>query len=488
MKIRSLPIRKRYRLFISGALFIGVVFLASPAFAQLSTAEKADIGFTSLQTRLGVLMPTGAGVSVSQTEAPDGSSNYRPDTSLFSGKTFAFPSLGTTGTSSHASTVGQYLYGANSLAASIGATANSDTVTVYEVNNWLQSGFLNYNLASALPLVESNDIQNHSWIGTTGNSTTDTQILGRMDYAIARDDFVAVFGLNNGSGTTLPNLMGQSYNGMTVGLSNGNHSRGTTTIDGTGRTKPDIVVPTSATSWAAATVSSAAGLVLGVARATPALSNAQTSEMVKALLLAGATKTESEFSGTWTHSSTQPLDAVYGAGELNVENSYDILTAGEYTASPSALAEKTGWDFGTASASSPNYFFFDLTSGQTNVSFTAVLTWNATVTATDTQPGPSVNYSFATIVPNLDLRLYNASGFTIGSLLESSVSTVDNTELIYRTGMSPGRYALALSSNTTGIDYGLAWISVIPEPGTISLLIIGGLGIGFQTFRRGRRH
>ena len=298
MKIRLLPIRKRYRLFISGALFVGVVFLASTAFAQLSTAEKADIGFTSLQTRLGVLMPTGAGVSVSQTEAPDGSSNYRPDTSLFSGKTFAFPSSGTTGTSSHASTVGQYLYGANSLAASIGATANSDTVTVYEVNSWLQNGFLNYNLASALPLVELNDIQNHSWIGTTGNSTTDTQILGRMDYAIARDDFVAVFGLNNGSGTTLPNLMGQSYNGMTVGLSNGNHSRGTTTIDGTGRTKPDIVVPTSATSWAAATVSSAAGLVLGVARATPALSNAQTSEMVKALLLAGATKTESEFSGT----------------------------------------------------------------------------------------------------------------------------------------------------------------------------------------------
>ena len=487
MKIGSLPIWKGYRLLLTGALWSGVVFLATPAFAQLNATEKEDIGFTSLQTRLGVLMPTGTSVSVSQIEAPDGSSNYRPNTSLFSGKTFAFPSGGTTGISSHANTVGQYLYGANSLAASIGATANSDTVTVFEVNNWLQSGFLNYNTASALPLVESNDIQNHSWIGSTNNTTTDTQILRRMDYAIARDDFVAVFGLNNGSGTTLPNLMGQSYNGITVGLSNGNHSRGTTTIDGTGRTKPDIVVPTSTTSWATATVSSAAGLLIGVARATPNLTNAQTSEMVKALLMAGATKTESEFSGGWTHSSTQPLDAVYGAGELNIENSYDILTAGEFNASSSTLAGKTGWDFGTASASSTNYFFFDLTSGETNVSFTAVLTWNRTVTATDTQPGPGVSYNFTSIVPNLDLKLYNASGFTIGALLESSVSAVDNTELVYRTGMSPGRYALAISSDTSGIDYGLAWVSQVPEPGTISLLLIGALGIGFQSLRRGRR-
>jgi len=256
---------------------------------------------------------------------------------------------------------------------------------------------------------------------------------------------------------------------------------------GTIRTKPDIVVPTSTTSWATATVSSAAGLIIGVARATPALTDAQTSEMVKALLMAGATKTESEFSGGWTHSSTQPLDAVYGAGELNVENSYDILTAGEYNASSSALAGKTGWDFGTASASSTNYFFFDLTSGETNVSFTAVLTWNSQVTATDTQPGPGVSYNFTSIVPNLDLRLYNASGFTIGSLLESSVSSVDNTELVYRTGMSPGRYAVAISSDTSGIDYGLAWVSMVPEPGTISLLLIGALGIGFQSLRRGRR-
>lgn len=457
--------------------------LCGSAFAQLNSTEKADIGFTSLQTSLGLSMPTGAGVSISQIEAPDGSSNYRPDTTVFSGKSFLFPSGGTTGNSGHATTVGQYLYGSGSLAPAIGANATSDQVTVYEANNWLQSGYLRANTASALPLVESNDIQNHSWVGSTGNATTDSQILQRLDYAIARDDFVAVFGLNNGSGTTLPNLLGQAYNGITVGLSSGDHSRGTTTIDGAGRTKPDIVVPTSATSWATATVSSASGMILEVARTTSGLGNAQTSEMVKSLLMAGATKTESEFAGTWSHTSTQPLDAVYGAGELNVENSYGILVSGECNASTSVSANKTGWDFGTSSSSVTQYYFFDLVADPTGSSFTAVLSWNANVTATDTSPGPAVSYSFSTIVPNLDLRLYSATGFTIGSLLESSVSTIDNVELVYRTGITSGRYALAVSSATTGTEYGLSWITVVPEPGTIGLLLLGGLGVGIATAR-----
>lgn len=467
-------------IYFSWFFFVG---LCGSAFAQLSSTEKADIGFTSLQTSLGIAMPTGVGVSVSQIEAPDGSSSYRPDTTLFTGKTFSFPSGGNTTTSGHASTVGQYLYGSGSLAPAIGASATSDNVTVYEVNNWIQSGFLRAFTPSTLPIVESNDIQNHSWIGSTGNATTDSQILQRMDYSIARDDFVAVFGLNNGSGTTLPNLLGQGYNGITVGLSSGNHSRGTTTIDGSGRTKPDIVVPTNATSWATATVSSASGIILEVARTTSGLGNAQTSEMVKSVLLAGATKNENEFLSSWSHTSTQPLDAVYGAGELNIENSYAILVAGEFNASTSVSANKTGWDFGTSSSSVTQYYFFDLVTDPSGSSFTAVLSWNANVTATDTTPGPGVSYTFSTIVPNLDLRLYSATGFTIGSLLESSVSTIDNVELVYRTGITSGRYALAVSSATTGTEYGLSWITVVPEPSTIGLLLLGGLGVGIAGSR-----
>lgn len=439
------------------------------AYPQLTALEKEDIGFTALQQKLGASMPAGSGISVSQVEATDGSGNYRPDTAFFSDKLFAFPSGGSTGTSSHANTVGQYFYGPNSLANAIGTTTTSEQVTVYEATNWLGNGFLRTGNSSVLPNIENNDIQNHSWVGSSGS---DAEILQRLDYAIARDDFVAVIGLNNGSGTSIPTLLAQSYNGIVVGLSNGNHSRGTTTIEGTGRTKPDIVVPTSFTSWATPTVGSAAALLLETARGTTELLNAQNSEMIKALLLAGATKEESEFAQAWSHTSTQPLDSVYGAGELNIENSYDILVSGEKNASIISDAASTGWDFGTASASEEKYYFFDLTVEQANASFTALLTWNRNVTATDNAPGPFTDYSFSSIVPNLDLKLYQATGFTLGTLIESSISTIDNVELIYRNGMNAGRYAIVVSSDTTGIEYGLAWVSAVPEPNATGLIIL----------------
>lgn len=124
------------------ALIMGCFLAATPAYAQLSASQQDDIGFTALQSRLGLLMPTGAGVSVIQVEAPDGSSNYRLDVTQFTDKTFAFPSGGNTGASSHATTVGQYFYGANSLASGIGKTSTSNQVTVYDANSWIQSGFL----------------------------------------------------------------------------------------------------------------------------------------------------------------------------------------------------------------------------------------------------------------------------------------------------------------------------------------------------------
>jgi hypothetical protein len=56
--------------------------------AGVSPAEwKADIGYTSLKTRLGPATPTGAGIDVTQTEATSGGA-YFPDTgnAEFAGK------------------------------------------------------------------------------------------------------------------------------------------------------------------------------------------------------------------------------------------------------------------------------------------------------------------------------------------------------------------------------------------------------------------
>lgn len=484
--------RSIFRCFLAvGASLI----LACEARAQLSSIELDDIGFTALKIQLGDDMPTGAGVSVSQIEAgfnqpaPPYSTNYRPDPSFFPGKTFSFPSGGDTTTSGHANNVGRYMYGPGSLSPNLGVTVDNDPITVYYVNNWLGGGYLQTGNATLLPSIETNDIQNHSWVGSIGSippNETNVNALMRSDYAIARDDYVAVFGLANDLTSPYddpqPALMVQSYNGITVGLSNGNHSRGTTTLDGAGRTKPDIVVSASLTSWATATVSSAASLLIETARTQPGLANGDRSFAVKAILMAGATKDEPEFAanGGWNHTSTQPLDAIYGAGELNIQNSYNILVAGEFGANTGTTVGSTGWDVGVASATISQLYFFDLTSDQASLGFTAVLTWNAVVTATEADG----EYSFSTTVPNLNLRLYDADGLLLGSVLASSVSTIDNVELLYLIGLTTGRYALEVTSNTDDIEYGLAWMNVVPEPSTGLLFLCGASLVVLR--RRGR--
>jgi hypothetical protein len=472
---------------VFGALAAGL--FASPAVAQLNATQKADIGFTALQNSLGGSMPLGINVSVSIVEASDGSGNYRLNTAdaQLTGKTFQFPSGGSTGVSSHATTVGRYLFGTQSLAPRIGATVDGSTVANYEASNWLASGFLNTSNPALLPAVETRKLVSQSWIGTTNNTTTDTEILNRADYAVQRDGTIATYALNNGSGTTIPALMASTYNGIVVGLSNGNHSRGTTTIDGSGRQKPDIVVPTEFTSWATPTVSSAAGLLVQVANTTGGLSNGQQQPVAKSLLMAGATKAGPNLPGTWSwsNSSSQPLDSIYGAGQLNIETSYGILVAGEFAASGSSLAQSTGWDFGIASASTPQRYFFDVDSSLAGGSLTASLNWQRTMTATDTQPGPTTIYAFSGTLANLDLKLYSASGFTLGSLVGESVNSVNNTELIWAQGLASGRYALEVSSNTSSINYGVAWVMVVPEPATWAMLA-AAVG-GFVALRRRTR-
>lgn len=453
------------------------LLLIQTAAAQLSATGKDDIGFTSLQNRLAGAMPTGAGLSVSQIEAPDAGGNYRPDPAVFTDKTFDFVS-GASGASGHATTVGRYFYGSQSLAPEIGVTADGQLIRSYSAGDFI-SNMLNVGASGSLPDIELNAIQNHSWIGNYEDAATNREAIRRMDYTIQRDDFVGVFGLNNGSGTTVPSLFAGAYNGITVGLSNGNHSRGGTTIEGTLRTRPDLVVPTTATSWATPTVSSAAGLLIETATTTAALNNARASEVVKSLLMTGATRDEPEFTTAWSNSSTQPLDAVYGAGELNIDRSHAILTAGEFAASGSALAGSTGWDAATSSAAAGLYFF-DLGDPDMEYDIAGTLVWNRLVTATD-QPGPGLNYQFDFTLANLSLRLFQAVGFTLGTEVAASLSEGNNVEMIALNSLGTGRYAWQVSSDTTGIDYGFSWqaegFEVIPEPTAAWFFLLGSITV-----------
>ena len=111
-----------------------------------------------------------------------------------------------------------------------------------------------------------------------------------------------------------------------------------------------------------------------------------------------------------------------------------------------------GWDFATDMPTTVRYFF-DVPNGYALTNFSVILTWNRKVT--DTNVGPT--FGMSVTVANKNLRLYSATNFTVGTLLDSSVSSVQNVEHIYVTTIGQGRYALEVTSDITGIDYALAW-------------------------------
>lgn len=424
------------------------------AFSALSLRAdwKDDVGYTRLQQTFTGGVPTSVADGITQAEAGDANGNfYQPDFTHpeFSGKTLTVKSP-TTGLSGHATTVGAYFYGGyTSLIA--GTTA----IDSYSANGWLNADFLNYGTASA-PLPETRRVQNHSWIGSlSGNNPSISNVNQRLDFAINRDGFTSVVGMNNGASTILPDLLGQGYHSLSVGLVNGNHSAGLTAYDGAGRMKPDLVAFEGVTSFSTPQVASAAGLISEKLRNTysASLLTADYPRLTKALLLAGAAK---EPLSSWSREDTaKPYDAVYGAGALNVLLSYRILMGGKQSASETTTVADTGWNVTTVSnstTSASRTYYFDVPAGTASTRFSAALTWHR----------PLTFFSGSFYVPtlaNLDLKLYEVSSgtFTLGTQLDASLSTVDNVEHIYQATLAPGRYALQVTSAAgSSTNYALA--------------------------------
>lgn len=435
----------------ASALLLAVLFQSGA-----SAGYQDEIGFTALQAELGATLATGTNVRVSQVEAyPSMGSVYLPDPANpeFSGKSFMMKS-GTSAPSGHATTVGTYFYGITS-----SQTPGVPTIDCYEANDFLSSLMLRWGTVH-VPWTEIRDVENHSWIGSFGNTTDDMDVLRRMDYLIQRDDFVAAVGVNNGSANPVPVFLSQAYNVISVGLTNGNHSTGQTTIEVAGRVKPEIVVPLTLTSYATPVVGSSAALLISKARVSYPL--AANSMVVKALLMAGATK--SEIPG-WNRTTTRPLDAHYGAGELNILNSYHILTAGQQQASASVERASRGWD-ATTTASGGRLYFFEIPTGKKASTFSALLTWNRSIITSPTvwSPVPSV--------ADLRLRLYQASGFTLGALVDSSDSAVDNVEHVFQTNLPAGHYALEVAETGSGTSYGIAWDAQVVTSPTVNVTAV----------------
>ncbi len=432
---------------------------------------QVAVGYDRLVNALGGSVPNGAGVPISIVEA---GSVYFPDPAFpeFAaasdplGQAIQFiDGSGTAGTtfSAHATfNVGQYIFG-----NTVGLAQAANQVTVYQADHWLTNQ-LRYN-TNQEPIAQPFKVQNHSWVGTFGSSSSDQSALRRLDYLIETGEMTAVVGSNNNGAADLnvghPNLLAHSYNAIVAGRTDSRHSRGVTnSVYGPGRFRPDIVSSFNLTSTTTAQVSSAATLLRGVVTGT----DADRSETIKTMLMAGATK--EEFNGfddpgtlavdprNWTHSATQPLDAIFGAGELNVFNSYLMTVGGQHagsTSEPAAAVTSHGWDYQNRKADptvGDIYYNFVVPDGSTAQELSIMLAWNVKIT--DTSPGS--NFTPTESLQNLDLALYDSTTAFLGTVLDQSISTVDNVEHIYQTNLGPGTYTLKVTG-AANWDYGLAW-------------------------------
>jgi hypothetical protein len=456
--------------------------LAMPASAQW----KDDVGYTRLRNEVGDALEDGSGVEVAVAEARVGG-NYLPDFDdpEFAGKTITDASDLPSDTSGHATGVFRNFVG-NTISMAGGVT----DITLYEAPDWADR-VLGY-ATGRDPELPTFKIQSNSWIGNFGTDTAAAlNFLHRVDYTVNESDVLMVGGTsNNRNANALPDVLVNGYNSLIVGRSDGNHAAGFTDFYGAGRVKPDIVAPQGSTSNATPVVASAAGLLHEAGAGT----NAVRSETMRAILMAGATKVEPEFAEApnqpWNRTTTRPLDERFGAGELNVYNSYQILQGGEFAASagqPTFAVGLNGWSYVEQIADGENlYYDFVVGDLQRLDDFSIMLNWNIEVT--DLNPDEAI-FDPETSLANLDMRLFDSSDEFLGSLVDASLSSVDNLEHIFTGNLRTGRYTLEISADGA-TDFGLAWrgsLTAVPEPGMWAGLMLIATGITARRIRSARR-
>jgi len=180
---------------------------------------------------------------------------------------------------------------------------------------------------------------------------------------------------------------------------------------------------------------------------------------MRAILLAGATKTEftnfidpaTGLLDPWERTPSQPLDNLFGAGELNVFNSWLITHGGQNpgsTTTPTSAVDASGWDYQTADPGTEVEYLFEIPEGKTAQELSIILSWNYEITDT----GAGTTFTPVDSFANLDLELVDSLGMTI----DQSISTVDNVEHLYLTDLGPGSYTLKVSTDASQA-FGIAW-------------------------------
>lgn len=454
------------------------IFFCPPIYAQ----DLNEIGVTLL--RVMTTNVNGSGIRVAQPEAQVSTNppafevdpaNVGQPGSLFSyfssaGSASAYTnSLGTN--SWHAEHVGNNFYGIPG-----GVATNVARVDNYEADYFYNSII---DPTVGTPSNINDSVVNQSFIFNGVTVSQQQQIDSAYDNYAVNFNTLFVSGAGNGGPVNPPSTC---YNGISVGVSDGTSSYGPTLDNG--RSKPDIIAPGSGvTSFSTPYVAGAAAVLMQAAlRGDGGNTNAADMRAVKALLLNGAVKP-----ADWTNSTSAPLDTRYGAGILNVFNSYKELAFGKHayivstsvtsgnphppTGASGTEGALSGWDFNsiTSTAGSVhflatdgvNHYYFNVTNGVSNAIFvaTATLAWN--------RPASSSSLVQSSI-NNLGLFLYNAAN---SNLVMVSTSMVDNVQHIFVPRLAPGRYDLQVwKAGGSGIvssseSYGLAWAFTAPVLG-----------------------
>lgn len=441
-----------------------IAFLATVT-AVASTPVRADeIGHDALVARLGLATPTGANVGIGQVEASESAGNFGPNRTLaeFASKVFTDMS-GASGSSGHATFVGQNAYGSTSSIA-----PGVSNIWVYEAGSFAQTANLNFGNSIQTPLVAPTSpvplrIFNHSWIGSFGNVAFDNEVLRRADYSMNRDGTLFICGENNGTGSVMNSLMSCGYNGIAVGLTSGGHSAGdvSTGVDGAGRMKPELVAPGQFTSFSTPVVSAAAALMYETTSVAPYNVNAvrRKGVTIKSALMCGAThatgwQNQTPSTGVNRGITTKPIDPVFGAGTVNVDRAHRILTATEAFPSATALGAATAtaqplvcWDYDVYVAAMQRHYRIDLPAA---ADVSALVTWNrAPSTSWTSGSAPAVlnlRLELKKIVDGVPVSITGDAGIGVyasGNVL--SASAVDNVEHLYIKSLAAGSYVLSVT-------------------------------------------
>jgi hypothetical protein len=470
------------------ALARGILLLAAvPLVAR--AGYRDDLGYTRLLGEIGAALPTGAGVAVSQVEAQvevNGQQTWMPDpnNAEFTGKTITQVYPAPAGIySGHATAVAQYFYG-NYQSNSPAITS----ITSYWASRWVVDDFL-WPPGTAQPLSSASRVVNHSWVGTTGSTSSDLELLHRIDWVVENDDQLHVAAYSTGANS----LLASAFNVIAVGDGDASGT-GSTGLDGiytAGRARPDVVAPSDTPSIATAMVSSLVAMLVEEGHADGTLStdlamksytnraglvirNAERSEVIKAALMAGADRVTHNTAAADLaryrdagHQSSNGLDIRYGAGQVDVYNSYRIIASGEQNS-----AEDGGPASGTATRGFDYDRYFGGSSGSNSianyplpVAQTAQLLTATLVSQMHINGGTANNFNGTATLRDMSLAVVDVTNAASPVVVYTSQSTTEATENAWLVVPANAHYSLRVSRvGTTSYshDYALAW-QLLPD-------------------------